>query len=229
LEKSRPIRFLTPQGGVASGYRADLLPEVCEVYLRARDANELPYNQLHVAKQAEILMRALAHVGINALVDEATGYQDVRQRDALRALLDRYLRQEFAAWAKRFPDEFYKEIFRLRGWAWRGMKVNRPQAVAQYTNNIVWERLAPGIRTDLEKRNPIVDGRRRAKHHQFLTEDVGHPALAQHLHAVMGLMRASRTWDGFMRLLDTAFPKRGDTIPMPFMADPPPGEERGEH
>lgn len=225
LEKSRPIRFQTPQGARASGYRADLLPDVCEVYLKARDADVLPPNQRHVAKQAEILMRALAHVGIIALVDEATGYQDVRQRDALQALLERYLRKEFAAWAKRFPDEFYKEIFRLRGWAWRGMQVNRPQAVAQYTKNIVWERLAPGILKELEARNPIVDGRRKAKHHQLLTVDVGHPALAQHLHAVMGLMRASHTWATFMRLLDAAFPRRGDTLQMPFMAEPPAGEE----
>jgi hypothetical protein len=32
LEKSRPIRFRTPSGVVASGYRADLLPDVCEIY-----------------------------------------------------------------------------------------------------------------------------------------------------------------------------------------------------
>ena len=62
-----------------------------------------------------MLMRGLAHIGIIALVDEATGYQEVRDREALQALLDRYLRKELAAWAKKFPDDFYKEIFRLRG------------------------------------------------------------------------------------------------------------------
>lgn len=217
LEKSRPIKFKLPQGSLASGYRADLLPDVCEIYLKAREANVLPQNQAHVAKQAEILMRGLAHVGIIALVDEATGYQEVRNRDALQTILDAYLRKEFAAWAKRFPDEFYEQIFRLRGWVWRGMKVNRPQVVAHDTKNIVYERLAPGILAELERRNPLVDGRRLAKHHQLLTEDLGHPALAQHLHAVMGLMRASRNWDQFKKLLDAAFPRRGDTLPFDFM------------
>ena len=61
---------------MASGYRAELLPDVCEVYLKAREAGVLPTNQKHVAKQAEILMRGLAHVGIIALVDEATGFQE---------------------------------------------------------------------------------------------------------------------------------------------------------
>jgi hypothetical protein len=64
-------------------------------------------------------MRGLAHVGIIALVDEATGYQDVRDRLALQAILDAYLRKELAAWAKRFPEEFYRQIFRLRDWQGR--------------------------------------------------------------------------------------------------------------
>jgi hypothetical protein len=72
---------------LASGYRADLLPIVCEVYLQARDAAVLPPNQQHVAKQADILMRGLAHVGIIALVDEATGYQEFRAKDALSRIL----------------------------------------------------------------------------------------------------------------------------------------------
>ena len=76
-----------------------------------------------------MLTRGLAHIGIIALVDEATGYQEVRDKLALQAILDAYLRKELAAWAKRFPDEFYREMFRLKGWQWQGMSVNRPQIV----------------------------------------------------------------------------------------------------
>jgi hypothetical protein len=31
IEKSRPIKFRTPHGVIASGYRAEILPEVCEL------------------------------------------------------------------------------------------------------------------------------------------------------------------------------------------------------
>ena len=66
---------------------------------------------------------------------------------------------------------------------------------------------------ELEHRNPRDQkGRRTHKHHQWLTEDVGHPALAQHLHAVTGLMRASANWQQFHALLDKAFPKRGSIV-----------------
>jgi len=116
--------------------------------------------------------------------------------------------------AKTFPDEFYQQIFRLRGWEWRGMRVNRPQVVATYTKDFVYERLAPGILEELEKRNPANDkGQRKAKHHQWMTDEIGHPALGQHLFSVMTLMRASAEWNQFKALLNRA-PKRGDTLPL---------------
>jgi hypothetical protein len=199
------------------GFDATALPAACDVWLRAREAGALQTQQLDKAQKAEMLMRGLAHIGIIALVDEATGYQEVRDRLALQAILDAYLRKELAAWAKRFPEEFYRQIFRLRDWQWKGMKVNRPQIVAKYTNDLVYERLAPGILEELQHRNPKDEkGQRQAKHHQWLTEDVGHPALAQHLHAVIGFMRASARWDQFYRLLQRAFPKKGQNLELPL-------------
>jgi hypothetical protein len=201
----------------AGGFDATALPAACDVWLRAREAGALQTQQFDKAQKAEMLMRGLAQIGIIALVDEATGYQEVRDRLALQAILDAYLRKELAAWAKRFPEEFYRQIFRLRDWQWKGMKVNRPQIVAKYTNDLVYERLAPGILEELQRRNPKDEkGQRQAKHHQWLTEDVGHPALAQHLHAVIGFMRASARWDQFYRLLQRAFPKKGQNLELPL-------------
>ena len=211
------LRFKTPRGGKAVGYKAELLPHVCEVYLQARDADVLVSSQMRTATACEILMRGLAHVGIIALVDEATKYQEIRDREALNQILDRYLLAEQARWAKKFPDEFYKEIFRLRQWLWQGMQVNRPSVVGRYTNDCVWDRLAPGLREELERLNPKNEtGSRRARHHQWLTSDVGHPALQKHLNGVMALMRASSNWDNFRRLLQRAYPKVNTTFEMPL-------------
>ncbi len=217
-----PILFRSMSGKRTVGYDAELLPMVCEVYLKFRDAcaGAVPSRYAHIVAACDLLMRGLARVGIVALVDEATGYQETRDRLALQAILDRFLRKELAAWAKRFPDEFYQQIFRLRGWEWKGMAVNRPQVVAAYTKDIVYARLAPGVLRELEVRNPITEkGYRKARHHQWLTDNVGHPILAQHLYAVIGLMRASNSWDRFTDMLDVAFPKRGDTLKLPFMAE----------
>lgn len=230
LENSKPIPYRPLVGGsLAIGYRADLLPLVCNVFTDAKEAGALKRNQLHIADQCRILSRGFAVVGLTALIDEATRYQEVRDRLALRELLDAYLSRELAAWAKRFPDEFYHEIFRLRNWTWDELKKQAgkgqgPRVVGKYTNDFVYARLAPGVLEELQRRNPVTEkGQRRVHHHRWLTEEVGHPALAQHLHAVIGLMRASETWDQFVRLIDRAFPRRTDLSDLPlFNQNPPP-------
>jgi P63C domain len=217
-ENSKTIRFRY-QNQLYLGYDINLLRLVCELFIDAKEAGVLKTNQVHIANACKILYRGFAGVGLVALVDEATGYQRVRDKLALQAILDEFLLKEFAAWAKRFPDEFYQQIFRLRSWEWKGMRVNRPQVVATYTKDIVYARLAPGILKELETRNPIEGGHRKAKHHQWLTEDVGHPALAQHLYAVIGLMRIAKDWNEFKGMVDRAYPKRGDTLQLPLFKD----------
>lgn len=225
VSSTKPIFYRTRSGGKSVGYDARLLKQVAEVYLKFRDASvatsgAVPLRYQKMILSADLLMRALAEIGIVALVDEATGYQSVRQRTALQEILNAYLRTELAAWAKRFPDDFYQEIFRLRKWEWRGRKFNPPQVVAKYTNDFVYERLGPGIREELERRMPTTEsGNRKGKLQQLFTEDIGHPALAQHLHAVTALLKASTSWDQFRMMLDRAFPKRGTTLQLPFVDD----------
>ena len=220
-----PLRFTRPgRGGVlATGYEATILPDICSAILDARKKEKkLTAAELAVADQCEILTRAFAKVGIIALIDEVTGYQEIRDREALQQILDKFLRKEYAAWAQRFPEEFYKEMFRLRNWQWRGMRVNRPSVVAHYTKDLVYQRLAPGILEELERRNPQGErGWRKHKHHQWLTEEIGIPALAQHLYATIGFMRASTTWDQFYRMMQRAFPKLNSSM---FLSFPDPEE-----
>ena len=207
-EKSRPVTFRTLTGSKASGYRADLLPQVCEVYLSARDADALPQNQVHVARQAEILVRGLAKVGIIALVDEATGYQDARARDALSKILEEFIAKELQPWVNTFPPEFYKEMFRLRGLPYPP-RVRKPRYIGKLTNNLVYSRLAPGVLRALQDKNPVVgdSGRRKHKHFQWLTDHTGYQKLQQHLVAVTTLMKVSDKWGPFESMLDRALPK----------------------
>ena len=87
-ENSKPVAFFPKEGGTPIiGYKAELLPQICEVFLKLRDSKEKLGNQRHIVKQADILMRGLARVGIIALVDEATGYQSDRAKDALALLI----------------------------------------------------------------------------------------------------------------------------------------------
>jgi len=218
---SSQIEFRTVRGIKAFGYPAETLPKVCEVFLKARDEDELAHNQKHIAVKAEALIRGLANTGIVALVDEATGYQAVRPREALQAYLDMILRRELAAWSKKFPDEFYENIYKLKNWAWPGMGKNRFSVVAKYTINLVYDRLAPGVRDELLARSPQDDkGRRRNKLHQWLSDDYGHPMLAQHIHALLMFQRLAiqngQTWAQFLKMVDQVMPRKGDTLELPL-------------
>ena len=217
IEKLKnPLVFDRVGGGGSApetyGNEGTILIDVCDALIQARKKKDfLTETQRQYADAAEMIIRSVAKVGIIALIDEATGYQEVRDKRALQALLDKYLQKELAAWAKRFPDEFYKEMFRLRGWNWSFLK--RPSYVGKLTNDLVYERIAPGLLEELQKRNPKDEtGKTKGRHHQLFTEEVGHPALAQHLYAVVGLMRACANWDEFYRLLQRSFGKKNDQL-----------------
>lgn len=203
-----PIHFKTPTGQETVGYEATILADICDAVLEARKADQLNYQQVHIAEQCEILMRGFARVGIIALVDEATGYQDYRDRQALEKILERFLQDELAKWAKRFPDTFYKELFRLRGWEYKPESVKRPKLVGQLTNDLIYSRLAPGVLDELKRRTPRDDhGRAKVHYHRWLTDDLGVPRLQEHLSAVIALMKASQDWRTFTRLINRALPK----------------------
>lgn len=212
-----PSKFITPRGNIAYGYEATILADICDAVFEANKQGKLQAQQRHIAERCEILMRGFAKVGIIALVDEATGYQEVRDRQALQKILDAYLREDLAKWARTFPDEFYEGLFRLKGWQYRPLSVKRPGVVGHWTNDIIYKRLAPGVLTELQKRNPTVSpGRRRHKHFQWLSDDHGSPALKQHLSNVIFLMNASPNWTYFYRALQRASPTYGDTIEIPY-------------
>ena len=221
LESSTfPVRFRTAKGTRAYGYKADLLPKVCEVYLRARDENALLKSQLKFANACDILIRGLAHIGIIALVDEATGYQDYRSRQALQQILEKFISKELRKWIKTFPDEFYENLFRLRGWQYKPLSVKRPGVVGRDTEDIVYKRLAPAVLNELKRTTPRDEkGRLKYQYHRRLTEDIGHPKLREHIASVITLMRASASWQGFKRLLERAMPKYGDTYQIPYDED----------
>jgi hypothetical protein len=217
-ESTKPIRFRTASGSMAYGYRAEILPMVCEVYLEAKDAKALHPTQDKIWTAANAIIRGLARVGIVALIDEATGYQDVRDRLALAKILERYLISDgYRKWEKMFQLDYYREMFRLRGWKFSPESNARPGIIGKITNNIVYDRLQPGILKRLKELNPKGDsGNRKRRHHQYFTGDVGSPELREHLSNVIILMRVSKNWSQFIDMLDTAKPRLGDTLRLPL-------------
>lgn len=208
---NRPILFRTTSGTNAYGFPAELLVHLCETILQARDKG-LSDRYSRVVLQADVIMRGLAHTGIVALVDEATGYQRDRPRDALAKIFEAFVSKEIQRWMKRFPAEFYENLFRLRGIPYsveQGQK--RPGYFGHLTNDLVYKRLAPGILDELQRVNPVdpEKGTRKSTHHQRLTNNIGVNALNSHIGAVTALMTITKDgkYEDFVKLLDQVKPR----------------------
>lgn len=210
----RPIDYVDG-GRVVRGYDAQVLVAACGVWLRARAAGALQTQQLPKAQKAELLTLALADTGVVALIDEATGYQDARAKDALAKIFAQFLAKERQKWTLTFPLDFYREIYRLRGWRFEPWNTKRPQVIARWTDDFVYDRLAPGLTEELRQKNPVSDaGRRTHKHHQWFNPKNGHPLLREHISGVIALLRAADSWEEFKRKLNRVYPRYGATIEM---------------
>lgn len=183
-----------------NGYEATILIDICDAFLQARKEIDLGTRQKIIADQCEILVRSFAKLGLIALIDEATGYQYERERDELQRIIDAYVSEELRAWQKTFPDIYYKEIFRLRGWDFtvNGIK-QRPSVVGKWTNQLVYDQLPDGVLDKLKRKTPKTSsGNYKARFFQSLTEDIGEPSLVAQLTSVISLMQISDDWNEFM-------------------------------
>src|SRR6185503_14533395 len=217
-----PVRYRTPTGMKGYAYPAELLPEVCDIYLSARDAGALFPHQLHIAERCYRLMRAFAKVGIIALVDEVTGYQEHREKDELQRLIQTYLGTSAAPWVHTFTEDFYREVFRLLGLRYIPGSNQRPPRVGQFTSQAIYSQILPiPVYDELKARNPF-RGRniRQVLHHQWLSNETGRQALQAQLALVLQLMRRSASEDQFWNFLEYGGPR--SQMLLPFFDTPIP-------
>ncbi len=190
-----------------NGYEATILADICEGFLDARNNIKLSARQKIIADRAEILIRGFARVGIIALIDEATGYQHDREKDELQKILKLYISPELLPWEKRFPDEFYQEIFRLNGWDYtvNGIK-QRPGVIGTWTKKYIYSVLPKGVLQALLTKTPRNDkGQLTKRLHQKLTREQGIEHLNKQLVSVTTLLSISDTWSGFERIWNKKF------------------------
>lgn len=201
---SSQIAYKLPNGKKVLGFKSIALPEICRIYLEARKDGILNKQQLLIASSCEVMLMAFAKVGLDALIDEATSYQQVRDKNALQKLLDKYIYEEVRQWTKRFPDEFFKQAYRIHGWQYPRLEgKNHPQCLGKFINKYVYDRLPPGVIEELKRKNPPNEkGNRQFKHHQFLTEDVGHEKLKYELTKITTVMAVSDKIQDFKKNME---------------------------
>ncbi len=204
---ARPVFFQHGSGPPKKGYHAELLPQVCSVYLKARSAGALLAQQIRFAERAEYLMGGISPVGIIAQVDETSGYLEIRRRMAREQIIDKYVAPDLQMWARAIPDEFYEKIYELRNLDGpEGLK--RPSVIGRCIYKYVFEYLPREVLEKLKRSSPTPEiDRRRSQHYRWPQRETGWRELTNHACKVILLMRASSNWREFDRLFHRAFNK----------------------
>jgi hypothetical protein len=195
----RMVTFRLPEveglNRTVKGLPADLWIEVCQGLVAAVDASTrnpeftLTSRQIGMAMQASMFLSACAKVGLDSLIDEATGYQYERERDALEVKLNAYLAEEMRAWEKTFPDELWVEFGRLTGWS--HSVTQRPKYWGKLVTELVYEYLDPDVAQWLKDNVP--QPQKGRSYHQHLSGQYGLRKLTEHIWKLIGIAKTCET------------------------------------
>ena len=163
--------------------------DICGAYSRARDTGALTTDtQVAMAVRASMLLAAFAKTGIEAAIDEATGYQYERAPDALRTKLKLFLEEEMRPWEKTFPDELWIQFGRLTNW--KGPIHSRPKYWGKLVNELVYGYLDQDVMSWLKENVP--SPRSGQNYHQWLSGQFGLKRLVEHIWMLIGMATACR-------------------------------------
>lgn len=197
------VQFEVPPNMMAAtGFEGTALIELCDGYLEARERELLHPRQEKLAAAAEVIIRATAKVGIIALIDEATGYQEVRHKRALQIKLQAFIAEDLQEWAVRFPEEFFKELARLEGVHYSAR--HRPLRWGRYVMMFVYDTIDEDVGRELRKKNP--NPRFLSNHHQWLKKHGVEKVQAQ-VAATIAIMKLCNDMPDFRRKFARVFAK----------------------
>ena len=134
-----PVKFRTPNGSIAHAYDAEVLHKICLAVLAARRDKKLQSQQEHIAERCEILIAVWSLAGIISAVDEATGYQYLRAKNAIEQIIDKWLVKELQPWKRHFPVDYYRRIHELNNWPFDPASPRHPGVVGKWTNDIIYD------------------------------------------------------------------------------------------
>ena len=175
---------------IVHGYDVTILIDLCQAIKKANEEGKLAPNQKHIARQAGIIVAASAKAGIKGLVYALSGY-DVTREEIISSF-KRFVAQEARGYEKEFPDELYKEWYRL--YQEKRPKKNKPWRFMHLTNSQVYKPLARsnGRLLKLLKVHNREYGNKNNRLHQFLAE-IGVKALRQHLGQLLAIAKLAKS------------------------------------
>jgi hypothetical protein len=157
---------------------------ICRGYVQALyEGAPLTDRQREIAIRCAVLTAGLTRTGLDALVDEATGYQYERAEDALQVKLRAFIADELRDWEKTFPDELWQEFGRLT--KWKGALHSRPKWWGKLVIELIYDTLDPDVAEYLKTNKPKTG----VHWHRQLTENLGVRQLVSRCYEIVGMSK----------------------------------------
>jgi len=180
MKKRKP----EPEDGVRDDHKIENLPVAeADLFQFLLDGPELKIQQTLSKNSEEKEFERLALIGAGQISLDA---------------IQNFVLSTAKAHQVTFPQIYYKEMFRLKGWKIQGTSVYRkPWLVAKYTIEVIYGRFTREILMAIQLQNPyVVPGVRRFKHFQYLNE-AGQSRLEQFIQEAVEVMKVSTNWYDF--------------------------------
>lgn len=210
----QPIAYR--EGERALGYHPRILLHACDAWLRAHRAGALQNQQSARLQLASDLFEALTRLGEDDFCRRIAKGNPRADGSFMEAITGVDFAEKPKEWDKRFPDEFYRQIARLRGEVWKA-DTRRPKHFVHVADRKIYRMLREEVRKRLP-RHKRPGGRKgksgkksssrpstKARNHQHFDNDEIE-LLQQHVSQVVAIMRLSKDWKEFQRLFAKAFP-----------------------
>jgi hypothetical protein len=192
------VSYVSVSGIMSSGLPANVLPRICDVFVKA--AKKYPENEniVSAAESAYEIIMAFSEYGVIKWVDKITGYKYEEEDHVILQQLALYVAPDILEWQQEFKSDFYKEIFRLKGWPYNPYSVSRPGVVGTYTNQYIYSFLPTNVFKFIKDRTPkSKSGNYTVRLHQSLNKEVGKELLRNQLVSVTTILRISKSWEQF--------------------------------
>lgn len=161
---------------------------ICRGYVQALyQRAPLTERQREIAIKCAVLTSGLTRTGLDALIDEATGYQYERAEDALQIKLRLFIAEELRDWEPTFPDELWEEFGRLTNW--QGPLNSRPKYWGKLVIELIYDTLDPDVARFLRENRPPAG----VHWHRNLTENYGVKRLVSRCYEIVGLAKSCHT------------------------------------
>lgn len=172
----------------SQGLKTEHFELICRGYVQALYQNApLTDRQRQIAIKCAVLTAGLTRTGLDALIDEATGYQYERAEDALQVKLRAFIAEELRAWEKTFPDELWEEFGRLTGWS--TPLQSRPKWWGKLVIELIYDTLDEDVAKYLKENKPAAG----IHWHRQLTENLGVRQLVSRCWEVIGVAKTCDT------------------------------------